>query len=110
MRSAAMTSRLLVWMPASDKDQFGAKQKKWTPYNKGKAIFAERRKMGGSLTLEGRELFADYQAEYYVYIQHKIKVGWKVFDTETEISYRVETIFPDKPNNMLRLVCKRINE
>lgn len=105
-----MTSRLRVWHPEQSTDRYGATVVRWAPYRDGATIAAERRKLTGSRVTESRERFADYKADFWVYLQQPIKRGWKVEDLETGIQYLVEIDIPDRYNNLKLLQCSRIND
>lgn len=104
-----MTSRLKVQVLVEKKGGFGTSAPHFEDYREGRPIAAELRKESGSVSDIHGERFSDYRAEYYVYWQHKIKTGWRVTDLETGLVYSVNNVFPDKRQNLLRLVCERVN-
>lgn len=109
MRTASMKQRLQVWQPVNEKDGYGDTLSTFVPYNGSRPIPAERRKESGSFRSVVNEQYSDYRAEYYVYYQHRISDGWKIKDCETGIEYIVANHFPDRSQNIRRLVCERIN-
>lgn len=104
-----MTSRLSVEQPEQYKGGFGTGGVRFVPYREGRPIAAERRRLSGSASIQVGEDFADYRAEYYVYLQHPIREHWRVRDLETGVLYEVKTFFPDRGNNLHRLCCERVN-
>lgn len=109
MRSARMTSRLKVQKPVEKSGGFGTSSPHFEDYMSGKPVAAElRRESGNGVNVNG-ERFSDYRAEYYIYWQHKICNGWRVTDIDTELTYTVTNVFPDRRLNLRRLVCERVN-
>lgn len=82
---------------------------RFTPWNGGKYIWAQRRRLDGSGVIEQGEMFANYRAEYNIRIFHKVKEGYRVQEVGKDIVYRVMAVEENIPLGMATLKCERVN-
>lgn len=110
MNSGMMRTRLTVSCPVvEDRATGSSRVSRFTPWNGGRYIWAQRRRLDGSGTVEQGEMFANYRAEFNIRIFHNVNVGYRVQEAGDDIVYRVMAVERNIPLGMTTLKCERVN-
>ena len=72
-------------------------------------IRANRVKNEGHKVISVGEQYAYYKASYQLRDGNKVKVGWRVKDMDSGVTYVIEAIIPDRRLRMLTINCIAVN-
>lgn len=105
-----MRYRLKVTAPERVKSAFGdGLATRFTAWNGGNPIWAERRRLDVSGTVEQGAKFDDHRAEYNIRIAHKVLKGYRVQEEGSDIEYEVKAVEHNIPRGMATLKCERVD-
>ena len=97
--------RLILMKPQVTQTPTGASR---LTYVQTKEVWAERLRFTGRRSIEAGEEFADYTAEYNIYIAHQCDDGWRVQEIGGHL-YDVVTTDPNRDRGIVTLKCQRVN-
>lgn len=111
MNSGLMRYRLLVTVPERVSSAFGdGLATQFTPWNGGRPIWAERRRLDTYGVIEQGAKFDDHRAEYNIRIAHKVEKGFRVQEVGSNILYEVKSVEPNIPRGYVTLKCERVDK
>lgn len=106
MIAGRMRTRLSLWRPGWERDEYGHEESGWVDAGWARA---ERVKYTGRLRVESDEAFAAYDAVYNIRIHHAVEEGWRVQECGCTPKMTVSNVVPNHERGMLTLYCRKEN-